>query len=106
MSKSGTRAPNRMGSIRKRKNGTYEGRYTGSDGLQHSVYGKDPKAVGEALREALHAVDTGAWLEPNTMTVGEWLEEWVRDYCPHTTQRTRPRKASAPMGPMSAMRLS
>lgn len=89
MSKTGTRAPNKMGSIRKRKNGTYEGRYTGSDGLQHSVYGKDPKAVGEALREALHAVDTGAWLEPNTMTVGEWLEEWVRDYCPHTTQRTR-----------------
>ena len=89
MSKTGTRAPNKMGSIRKRKDGTYEGRYTGSDGRQHSVYGKSPKAVGEALREALHAVDTGAWLEPNTMTVGEWLEEWVRDYCPHTTQRTR-----------------
>lgn len=89
MSKTGTRAPNKMGSIRKRKDGSYEGRYTGSDGRQHSVYGKSPKAVGEALREALRAVDTGAWLEPNTMTVGEWLEEWVRDYCPHTTQRTR-----------------
>lgn len=89
MSKSGTRTPNRMGSIRKRKDGTWEGRYTGGDGRQHSVYGKDPKAVGEALREALHAVDTGAWLEPSTMTVRDWLEEWVRDYCPHTTQRTR-----------------
>ena len=89
MSKTGTRAPNKMGSIRKRKDGSYEGRYTGGDGRQHSVYGKDPKAVGEALREALHAVDTGTWLEPSTMTVRVWLEEWARDYCPHTTQRTR-----------------
>ena len=89
MSKSGTRAPNRMGSIRQRSDGRYEGRYTGADGRQHSVYGKSPKAVGEALREATHAVDAGTWLEPSSMTVGEWLEEWQRDYCTHTTQRTR-----------------
>ena len=52
MSKSGTRTPNGMGSIRKRKDGSYEGRYTGSDGQQHSVYAKTPKACGEALRAA------------------------------------------------------
>lgn len=89
MSKSGTRAPNRMGSIRKRPDGRYEGRYTGPDGRQHSVYGKTPKAVGEALRAATHSVDAGSWLEPSSMTVGEWLAEWRRDYCTHTTQRTR-----------------
>lgn len=89
MSKSGTRAANGMGSIRKRKDGTYEGRYTGSDGRQHSVYGKSPKAIGEALRAATHSVDAGTWLEPSSMTVGQWLEEWQRDYCTHTTQRTR-----------------
>lgn len=89
MSKSGTRAPNKMGSIRKRPDGRYEGRYTGADGKQHSVYAKTPKAAGEALRAAQHAVDTGAWVEPTVMTVGEWLETWARDYCPHTTHRTR-----------------
>ena len=89
MSKSGTRALNGMGSIRKRKDGTYEGRYTGSDGKQHSVYAKTPKACGEALRDATHSVDNGTWLEPSTVTVSQWLEEWQRDYCNHTTQRTR-----------------
>lgn len=89
MSKSGTRAANGMGSIRRRKDGSYEGRYTGSDGRQHSVYGKTPKACGEALRDATHSVDAGTWLEPSTLTVREWLEEWTRDYCAHTTQRTR-----------------
>jgi len=89
MSKSGTRAANGMGSIRKRPDGRYEARYTGSDGKQHSVYGKNPKAVGEALRAATHSVDAGTWLEPSTMTVGQWLEEWQRDHCTHTTQRTR-----------------
>lgn len=89
MSKTGTRAANGMGSIRKRKDGSYEGRYTGSDGRQHSVYGKTPKACAEALRAATHSVDAGTWLQPSAMSVREWLEEWVRDYCPHTTQRTR-----------------
>lgn len=88
MSKSGTRAPNRLGSIRKRPDGRYEGRYTGPDGRQHSVYGKSPKAVGEALRAAQHRVDTGTWLEPSRMTVGEWLDVWLADYQGHTTGRT------------------
>ena len=88
MSKSGTRAPNGMGSIRKRKDGTYEGRYTGSDGKQHSVYAKTPKACGEALRAATHSVDTGSWLEPSTLSVAQWLNIWLADYQGHTTART------------------
>lgn len=88
MSKSGTRTPNNMGSIRKRKDGTYEGRYTGPDGKQHSVYGKTQKAVGEALRAKQHEVDTGSWLEPSTMTMNQWFDTWLRDYQGHTTGRT------------------
>ena len=88
MSKSGTRAANGTGSIRKRKDGTYEGRYTGSDGRQHSVYGKSPKAVGEALRAATHNVDAGTWLEPSTLTMCQWFDIWLRDYQGHTTGRT------------------
>ena len=88
MSKSGTRALNGMGSIRKRKDGTYEGRYTGSDGKQHSVYAKTPKACGEALRAATHSVDNGSWLEPSTLSVAQWLNTWLADYQGHTTART------------------
>ena len=89
MSKSGTRAPNRMGSIRRRSDGRWEGRYTGPDGRQRSCYGKTQKEAAEALRAATHSVDAGSWLEPSTVTVAQWLAEWVRDYCGHTTQRTR-----------------
>ena len=88
MSKSGTRTPNGMGSIRKRKDGTYEARYTGADGKQHSIYAKTPKAAGEALRAATHSVDNGTWLEPSTLSVSQWLTTWLSDYQGHTTPRT------------------
>lgn len=88
MSRTGTRAANGMGSIRQRPDGRYEARYTGSDGRQHSVYGKSPKAVGEALRAATHSVDTGAWLEPSTLTVAQWLRVWLTDYSADTAERT------------------
>ena len=88
MSRSGTRAANGMGTIRRRKDGSYEGRYTGPDGRQHSVYAKSPKACGEALRAATHSVDAGTWLEPSTLSVAQWLRTWLADYQGHTTSRT------------------
>jgi integrase len=88
MSKSGTRTPNGMGSIRRRADGRYEARYTGSDGKQHSVYGKTQKAVAEALRAATHSVDTGSWLQPSNMSMAGWFDIWLRDYQAHTTGRT------------------
>lgn len=88
MSKSGTRAPNGMGSIRQRADGRWEGRYTAPDGRQHSVIRKDPKSCAAALREAMHTVDTGSWREPSRMTVAEWLTIWLRDYQVHTTAST------------------
>ena len=87
MSKSGTRAPNRMGSIRQRSEDLWEGRYTGDDHKQHSVYAKTQKEVVAALTVALHDVDAGEWINPERMTVGEWLEIWLVDY--HTgSERT------------------
>ena len=88
MAKTGTRAANGMGTIRRRADGRWEGRYTGSDGRQHSVYGKTQKAVGEALRAATHSVDAGSWLQPSNMTMDQWFDVWLRDYQAHTTGRT------------------
>ena len=88
MSKSGTRAPNGMGSIRQRTDGRWEGRYTGPDGKQHSVFAKSHKEVGARLREATHSVDVGSWLDPANITVMEWLKTWLDDYQADTTPNT------------------
>lgn len=88
MSRTGTRAANKMGSIRRRPDGRWEGRYSGPDGKQHSVYGKTQKACAEALRAATHSVDAGSWLEPSTLTMGQWFDVWLSDYQGHTTGRT------------------
>ena len=73
------RAKNGMGSIRKRSDGTWEGRYTAPDGRQRSVYAKDSKALTAKLRAAQARAITGA-LEPSKMTLGAWLEMWLREY--------------------------
>lgn len=79
---------NRMGTVRKRADGRWEGRYTAPDGKQRSVYGKTQKAATEALRAAQRDIDGGTWLQPSTMTMDAWLTAWLRDYQSHTTGRT------------------
>lgn len=89
MTKKRTRANNGMGSIRQRADGRWEARYTAPDGRQHSLYAKTEKAVTARLRASLHDLDTGAWREPSKMTVAEWSEIWLNDYCGHCTESTR-----------------
>lgn len=88
MSKSGTRSANRMGSIRRRSDGRWEGRYTDPSGRQRSVYAKTQKDAAAALRAATAQVDGGGWMEPSRMTVGEWMNIWLSDYQAHTTGHT------------------
>ena len=88
MAKKRTRAANGMGTVRQRKDGLWEGRYTAPDGRQKSVYAKTEAEVTKKLRGALHEVDSGAWVEPSKMTVDDWLDIWLRDYQSHTTGRT------------------
>lgn len=75
-----SRAANNMGTVRQRSDGRWEGRYTGLDGKQHSVYAKGQKECTTALRAAMNDVDSGAWMEPSKMTVSEWLDVWLADY--------------------------
>lgn len=79
---------NGMGSIRQRPDGRFEARYTGSDGKQHSIYGKTATEVSRALRAATASVDDGDWVQPNRITVAEWMEIWMRDYCAHVRPGT------------------
>lgn len=74
------RAANNMGTVRQRSDGRWEGRYTASDGKQHSVYALTQPACTAALRAAMNDVDNGIWQKPSMMTVSEWLEIWLKDY--------------------------
>ena len=41
------------------------------------------------ITELLRQVDTGTFVEPSTLTVGEYLRQWLRDYAEtHVRQRT------------------
>lgn len=84
----GKRAPNRMGTVRRRADGRWEGRYTASDGKQHSVYGLTHAACTAALRAVMNEVDSGSWREPSKLTVAGWLDIWLSDYQTDTSERT------------------
>ena len=90
---------NSEGSIRKRKNDTWEGRYTIMDtetGKLKSkyVYGKSQREVKKKLQEMQElkeqqaeaekrktAIEEGS-CDGNDMTLNEWLDIWLADYLP------------------------
>ncbi|MDL2294064.1 site-specific integrase [Ruminococcaceae bacterium OttesenSCG-928-D13] len=74
------------GSIRQRHGGRWEARYTsGRDPgtgkqVQKSVYGATQEEVVKKLRQVLTELDGGVFVEPSKMTVGAWLDIWVKEY--------------------------
>lgn len=82
------RAANGMGTVRQRSDGRWEGRYTGPDGKQHSVYALTQPACTAALRAAMSEVDSGNWREPSKLSMSEWLDIWLSHYQTDTSDRT------------------
>lgn len=74
------------GTIRKRSDGRWEARFTtGFDPatgkqVQKSIYGKTQREVREKLTELTMEVDTGTYIEPNKMTLEQWMEIWLSEY--------------------------
>lgn len=83
----GKRGAQGAGTIRQRKDGRWEARYTvGRDPgtgkqVQKSVYGKTQAEVRKKLQAVTMSIDTGFYLEPTRLTVGQWLEIWLSEYC-------------------------
>lgn len=82
---------NNEGSIRKRSNGTWEGRY--SDGrdkngrqIQRSVYGKTRKEVAEKLNTILNSKQKCTYVAPQKLLVKEWLIQWLQSYASISTR--------------------
>lgn len=91
MAKKQGRAGNGMGSIRQRSDSLWEGRYTGPDGKQRSVYAPSEKAVRRAIKDAQAQITLGLWFEPSKVTVEKWVRAWLEDYVTQhkpTTQRS------------------
>lgn len=85
MARKNSRAASGSGSIRQRKDGTWEGRFTYKDEFgrskRHSVYASTQKECRKKLTAAIKAVDEGAYKPPTYMTVSEWLDTWLDTYC-------------------------
>lgn len=92
-SKNKNKSASGMGNIRKKTrtvNGKtytyYEARYTeGFDPgtgkqIQRSISGKTQKEVAQKLKAALAALDSGTYIAPCKMTVGEWMDVWSKQY--------------------------
>ena len=86
MPRKSTRNAQGAGTIRQRKDGTWEGRYTvGRDPgtgkqVQRSVYAATQREVQQKLRKVLASFDAGTYTDPSKMTVAQWLEAWLAEY--------------------------
>ncbi|HQM02205.1 MAG TPA: site-specific integrase [Ruminococcus flavefaciens] len=76
---------NNEGSIRKRSNGIWEGRY--SDGrddsgrqIQRSVYGKTRKEVAEKLNAILNSKQNCTYVTPQKLLLKDWHLQWLQNY--------------------------
>lgn len=74
------------GSIRQRKDGTWEARFvigidpgTGKE-IRKSVYAKTQKEVRKKMTEAVAALDKDDYREPSKMTLAHWLNIWSAEY--------------------------
>ena len=81
-----TRNAHGSGTIRQRKDGTWEARYTlGRDPgtgkqIQKSIYGKTEADVARKLRAITHEIDQGAYTDPAKISFGTWMETWHKEY--------------------------
>lgn len=82
------------GSIRKRSDGRWEGRYTaGFDPktgkqIQKSIYGKTQKEVRQKISQISVELDTGTYREACQMTLREWFDIWLEDYLINVKEST------------------
>lgn len=74
------------GSIRQRKDGTWEARFvtgvdpgTGKD-IRKSVYARTQKEVRQKMTAAIAALDQDDYREPCKMTLAQWLDIWSAEY--------------------------
>lgn len=74
---------NGEGTIKKRKNGSWEGQYSINENgkiKRCSVYGKTQAEVRKKLSAITNERDNGIFVKPDKMTVSEWFGVWKDEY--------------------------
>lgn len=76
---------NGEGSIRKRRDGLWEARYTAGYDYngkqkQKSIYGKTRQEVQKKLTKINANINDGTYIEPNKIKLNEWLLYWLKNY--------------------------
>ncbi len=70
---------NREGSVRKRRLGLWEARYTDLQGKRRSLYAKTQSEASAKLRKALVERDGGVAFDAENITFGQFLQRWLAD---------------------------
>lgn len=89
------RSPKGTGTIRQRKDGTWEGRYiTGKNpatgkAIRKSIYAKTQGEIVEQLRQIQTDLKNGDFKEPSKMTVTAWLDTWASEYLGDVKESTQ-----------------
>ena len=76
------RRGNGEGTVAKRKDGRWEGRYTihTPEGTKRkTVYGRTRAEAARKLTKAIADRDGGVVFDNDTLRVGDWLDSWLRD---------------------------
>ena len=82
------------GSIRQRKDGSWEGRYSAGTNpgtgkqVQKSVYGATQREVVEKLTAISAGIVAGTYIEPSKLTLSTWLDIWTSEYLGGVKPRT------------------
>ena len=83
----GKKKANGEGSISKRTDGRYMGRYT-VNGKRKAVYGTTHEEARQKLNEKLNQISKGTYIEPGKDTVASWLWEWLVTYAFPTVKQS------------------
>ena len=78
---------NGEGSISKRSDGRFMGRYT-VNGKRKSVYGSTHEEVRKKLNEIFNDIAKGGYIEPSKETFGSWVQEWLLTYAFPTVKQS------------------
>ena len=85
---------NGEGTVSKRKNGLWEGKFTvGRDAngklIRKTIYGKTQKEVAQKITALTNDVNFGTYISPEKTTVGEWFDIWSNEYLGGVKETTK-----------------
>ena len=85
---------NGEGNIRKRKNGTWEARYTVDNAKtgkseRRSLYGKSQEEVRKKLNAIVNDIDNGVYIAPDDITISQWFDIWIKEYNGNVKESTK-----------------